>query len=375
GGQSSQRQPRAPACRLRLAGAGALQHRRGVLHALGAAGGCRSAHRGAGPRPRARGRRADVRRAAGAGRSPQRPAGLAGRGARGPRGDRDAATLRDRGGLHGGVPARRRGHAAVDAVRTRGAGLPAAGQRSRGGDLRREFRGQPGVGAHRVPRAAHAGGRGRGGLAGRPGLRRRGGAPGGGLHGRAHQGRRRRRADLHQRHHRPAQRCADPAPRADRQPAGLRVQPELVRLRWPWQRIKRGRVLVARRLGLDRRADGRPAAHAVLRPPHRRLQRPLQPGAGVHADAAARRDPHLPLSHRAQGHDEGLPRAEAPVPPEAAGHDERRGGGGRCGVRLLPRPARRGGQRDVRPDRDELRGGQLLHERRHRRRPRLAGAR
>jgi acetyl-CoA synthetase len=40
----------------------------------------------------------------------------------------------------------------------------------------------------------------------------------------------------------------------------------------------RGGVLVPRRLGLDRRPDGRPAAHAVLRPPHRGFQWPLQPG-------------------------------------------------------------------------------------------------
>jgi hypothetical protein len=47
----------------------------------------------------------------------------------------------------------------------------------------------------------------------------------------AHRGRRRRRADLHQRHHRPAQGRADSAPRADRQPDRLRLQPELVRRR------------------------------------------------------------------------------------------------------------------------------------------------
>ena len=58
-------------------------------------------------------------------------------------------------------------------------------------------------------------------------------------------------ADLHQRHDRPAQGRADPAPRADRQPAGLRLQPELV----PGHR--QCGVLVARRLGVDRRLDGR----------------------------------------------------------------------------------------------------------------------
>ncbi len=85
-----------------------------------------------------------------------------------------------------------------------------------------------------------------------------------------HAGRRPRRADLHQRHHRPAQGRADPAPRADRQPHRLRLQPELVS-------AGRCGVLVARRLGLDRWADGRAAAHALLRPPHRRLPGPFRP--------------------------------------------------------------------------------------------------
>src|SRR3712207_7691539 len=47
----------------------------------------------------------------------------------------------------------------------------------------------------------------------------------------------------------------------------------------------------------------------------------------------------------------------------SAGHHERGRGGGRRGLRVLPRPAGGGGQRDVRPDRDQLRRGELQHER------------
>ena len=116
----------------------------------------------------------------------------------------------------------------------------------------------------------------------------------------AHRPRRRRRArgpHLHQRHDRPAQGGALIPHRAlIGNPPGFCLQPELVRLRsfqsapFPGkgergkgargQRPVRGaqttpkRVLEPRGLGLDRRPDGRAAAHAVLRPPHRR-----QPGA------------------------------------------------------------------------------------------------
>ena len=62
------------------------------------------------------------------------------------------------------------------------------------------------------------------------------------------------------------------------------------------------------------------------------------------------------------------PQPRRAVPPQAAGHHERRRGGGRRGVRVLPRRAGRGRQRDVRPDRDQLRGRQLRHERPDRRR-------
>ena len=60
--------------------------------------------------------------------------------------------------------------------------------------------------------------------------------------------------------------------------SGLRLQPELVSSRGTdgRRRVRRRRVLEPGRLGLDRRPDGRAAAHAVLRPPHRGLQRPLR---------------------------------------------------------------------------------------------------
>jgi acetyl-CoA synthetase len=35
----------------------------------------------------------------------------------------------------------------------------------------------------------------------------------------------------------------------------------------------------------------------------------FSPELALHADAAARRDAQLPVPHRAQGHDEGLPQA------------------------------------------------------------------
>ena len=150
------------------------------------------------------------------------------------------------------------------------------------------------------------------------------------------QGGRRGGSDLHQRHDRPAQGRLDPASRADRQSARIRMQPELVRLRWQDQRGDQRRFLVAGRLGLDRRLDGCVAADAVFRPAHRGLQRPLQPGAGVHADAGTWRHAHLPVSHRAQGDDEGLSGTGEEIQAQAASHDERRRGRGRRGVQLLP---------------------------------------
>ena len=55
-------------------------------------------------------------------------------------------------------------------------------------------------------------------------------------------------------------------------------------------------VLVARRLGLDRRPHGRAAADAVFRPADRRLPRPLRSGARVRADREVRRPQHVPVS-------------------------------------------------------------------------------
>ena len=80
------------------------------------------------------------------------------------------------------------------------------------------------------------------------------------------------------------------APRPDRQPERFRLQPELVRFRPGARRLRlRGGVLVAGRLGLDRRPDGRLAADPVFRPAHRGLERPLQPADGVRTDADATR--------------------------------------------------------------------------------------
>jgi hypothetical protein len=94
---------------------------------------------------------------------------------------------------------------------------------------------------------------------------------------------------------------------------------------------------------------------------HRGLQWPLQPADRVRADGTARRDPHLPVPDRAQGHDEGLPPAAKAVPVPAAGHHERGRSRGRRGVRLLPAATGRDGQRNVWPDRDQLHRGQLRH--------------
>ena len=144
--------------------------------------------------------------------------------------------------------------------------------------------------------------------------------------------RRCRGADLHQRHHRPAQRRADPAPRADRQPQRLCLQPELVWLRWHGQYVVGGRFLEPGRLGLDRRADGCALADALFRPRDRRLPGPLRARDGVRADAAPRRDPHVPVPDRAEGDDEGGARAAPPPPAEARSDHERRRGGRRRGV-------------------------------------------
>ena len=81
-----------------------------------------------------------------------------------------------------------------------------------------------------------------------------------------------RAARVHQRHHRAAQGRADAAAMPARQPSRIRVFARPVS-------AARRRVLVAGRLGLDRRAHGRAAADAVFRLPHRRLSRALRSGA------------------------------------------------------------------------------------------------
>ena len=99
------------------------------------------------------------------------------------------------------------------------------------------------------------------------------------VHARRPRARRSRAADLHQRHDRPAE------GRADAAQCLLGNLPGFVALA---QRVPAaGRpVLVAGRLGVDRRPDGRAAADALLRPADRRLSRPLRPRARVRADAS-----------------------------------------------------------------------------------------
>ncbi len=181
-------------------------------------------------------------------------------------------------------------------------------------------------------------------------------------------------ADLHQRHHRTAQGRADSAARADRQPARFRVQPQLVRLRSHACRQHESRdLLESGRLGLDGRADGCAAARALFRSSDRRLQRPLRPSGGVRDSFASPRDAQFPVSHRAQGDDEGRAASAQALHAAPAGPDERGRGGGRRGVRLLPGRAGRGRQRNVRPDRGQLHRRQLRHERPPATRHRLAG--
>ena len=111
-------------------------------------------------------------------------------------------------------------------------------------------------------------------------------------------------ADLHQRHDRAAQRRADAASVPARQPAGLR--PFARRL------SAAGRpLLVAGRLGVDRRPDGRAAAGALLRPADRRLPRPLRSRARAGADREIPDPERVPVPDRAQDDDEGLSRGRA----------------------------------------------------------------
>ena len=244
-----------------------------MLRPLGAARGCERA-RGD---PRACLRRTQppsATRAAARSQCDEQPAGGAGRAPRRPRGHRHAAALRDGDRLHGGVPARG-GDAAVHAVRPRGAGVPAAGQRGRGGDVRRELHRQRVAGARPVPMLRTVVGVGGAGAQADLSWEAQRGA-GRGLRAGGHAWRRRRGADLHQRHHR-AQGRPDPAPGAGRQPAGFRLQPELVRLRPAGPgTAERRRLLVARGLARTGGLYGRAAAQPLLRPAHRRLQRALR---------------------------------------------------------------------------------------------------
>ena len=73
---------------------------------------------------------------------------------------------------------------------------------------------------------------------------------------------------------------------------------------------QRGRsLLVAGRLGVDRRPHGRAAADALLRPADRRLSRTLRSRARVRADGEVRGPQHVPVPDRAQDDDEGVPAA------------------------------------------------------------------
>ena len=300
----------------------------------------------------ARPRDPHLRRAAARCEPPRECADAARRQARRPRRDRDAAALRDRGRAHRDLPARRGRDAAVDAVRPGRARIPAERQRGAGRDRRRECDRQCARRAAAVPdakdgdRGRRRAGAGRSGLCVRAACRACQLHPGNDARGR------RGRADLHQRHDRPAQGRADPAPRADRQPARLRREPELV------SPGRRG-VLVARGLGLDRRPDGCAAADAVLRPRDRRVPGPLLGRDRARADGAPPRHAHLSVPDRAEGDDEGGARTARALPVAAARHHERGRGGRRRGVRVVPRRARCAGQRDVRPDRDELHRRQL----------------
>src|SRR6266853_5999612 len=110
-------------------------------------------------------------------------------------------------------------------------------------------------------------------------------------------------AHLHQWHDRPAQGSAYAAAGPPRKPPGLRAFARSV--------SAGGRpVLVAGRLGVDRRPDGRAAAVAVPRHAAARLPRSLRSRKIVLADAKVRRAQQLPFSDCAQDDDEGGAAAE-----------------------------------------------------------------
>ncbi len=109
------------------------------------------------------------------------------------------------------------------------------------------------------------------------------------------------------------------------------------------------RVLVAGRLGVDRRAHGHPDPGVVLRPADRgRPRRRLQRRAGRLADAGVRRDPHAAAADGPAGHPRRRPAGRRLRPARRA---VGRRGPGRRPPRLGPGVLRLHRQRGLRPDR------------------------
>ena len=299
-----------------LAGSGTVQHRRRLQHALGrrphplraVLGGRRRRDRGVHllgpgqPRQPARQRAAGGRHRA---RRPRRadPAAAAGDGRRAPC----------------DLQARRGGSATVLPVRPGRARVPPRRQWRQGRVRRSAVAAEPRAAGHAPAATRAGGGRGRRTRIVRHALRDprrgRGAAP----RDRGHEADRSGAPDLHERHDGPAQGRADAAFVPDRQSAGF----HLFARRVP---TAGRRVLVAGRLGLDRRPDGRAAAHAALRPADRRLSRPLRSGARVPPDRALPGAQHLPVPDRAQADDEGVAAAARALRRRAAQRDERRRG-------------------------------------------------
>ena len=143
-------------------------------------------------------------------------------------------------------------------------------------------------------------------------------------------------ADLHQRHDRSAQGRADPAAGADRQPERVRVQPELVS-RTPLRRVLvspadwawTGGLMDALLPTLVLRPSRIVAATGAASTPHRAFELMRTPLASRTC---------VPVPDRAEGDDEGAAAARSiETPARAACRDERRRGGRRRGVRLVPR--------------------------------------
>ena len=122
---------------------------------------------------------------------------------------------------------------------------------------------------------------------------------------------------LHERHDRTAEGRADAAAVPHRQP--VRIRPLARRLS-----PRRRSLLVAGRLGMDRRPDGRAPSDALFRPADRRLSRALRSGARAVADREVRHPQCVPVSDRTQADDEGVSAPERAVRSSAA-HDHERG--------------------------------------------------